>query len=473
MMKTKVTRFCGVLLGVLAAGVASAAGSVAPAGEARPAAVVSMDPPDQLIFKDGRVVKGRVLEETDTQVRFLVIVAGIEGEQVYNKSDLLAIERGPERAEQAEAKAAAPKKAARSDEPREGAPGVYVVNFEGYFGRDIAPTPMRSIAEDIAKHEPEYVVLVIDNAWEYITGEEFSDEVTDFDAFSITEQIEPIFTKELPDMLGYTPKYVAWVKNAMGGAAFLPLNFDTIYFSSEGRIGGIGKLEQIFGSTGDESVREKQFSLRLARARGMANRGGYDARIIEAMARTDYVLSYRIVNGRAVLIEAEPNTELNEVLLTDDGQGDNEDTIQERARGLGNDNLTMTADIARTIGVSKGTVDNMDSLLYEIGIDRNHRMIEGREERIREQWSRSVENAERQLRDLLEEFQRIQVGGERRERQIARSQQIDKLRRIISLLKRYEEVINSGIFRMPEGMPSIPQMEVMIEQIRQEQMKDR
>ncbi len=481
-MKTQRNRvLAAAVAGVLAmVGFAGAATVGAPGVAPVTESILSVpgDPPDQLIFKDGRVVKGRVLEETETQVRFLVIVAGIEGEQTYNKADLLAIDRGPEGGE---AKAEATTQAHNGDgadhpdAPADAnAPGVYVVNIEGHFGRDITPTTIRQIAKDIVKQRPQYVILVIDNAWGTLSGQEFGDDVNQFDQLFLTEDIEPIFTKELPVMLGYEPKIVAWVKNAMGGAAFLPLNFDTIYFSSEGRIGGIGRLEEIYGTMGDERVREKQFSLRLGHARGMAITGGYDAKIIEAMARTEYVLSYRIDNGKAVLINAEPDTDRGEVLLTDDGQGDNEDTIQERARDKGNDNLTITADIAKTIGISKGTVDDLDSLLYELEIDHNYRLIDAREERIRKQWTRGVENAERQLRDLMEEYGRIQVAGERRERQAARSRQIATLRKIISLLERYEEVIGVRMFRMPEGgVPSVPQIEVMIEQITQEQMKDR
>ena len=468
--------WAGVAAGVLAAiGVMS---SAAVGGPTPVVSVVADDTPDQLIFKDGRIIEGKVLEETATQVRFLVVVAGIKGEQTYNKSDILAIERGVggDDAEGTTTPASgvvdrATDPAAAEGDP--GAPGVYVINVEGFYGRDISPTPMRSIVKDAARSRPDYVILVVDNAWESFGGEEFDDTVQMFDQLFLTEDIEPILTKEMPDILGYSPKIVVWVKNAMGGAAFLPLNFDTIYFSSEGRLGGIGGLEKIFGTTGDERVREKQFSLRLAHARGMANRGGYDGRLITAMARTEYVMSYRIENGRAVLVEGEPNSEIGEQLLTDDGAGDNEDSDYERARGLGNDNLTLTADVAGILGVSKGEVDNLDDLLYELGIDRNYRMIDTREERIREQWTRSVENAERQLRDLWEEFGRIQVQGERRERMAARASQMTKLREIISVLTRYEEVIKVGMFRLPPGLPPIPALEVMIEQIRQEQMKDR
>ncbi|MFG0260717.1 MAG: hypothetical protein ACF8LK_10240, partial [Phycisphaerales bacterium JB041] len=95
-MKTQRNR----VLAAAIAGVLAVAGAVGATGNeasvAAPVAFSAGDPPDQLVFKDGRVIKGRVLEETETQVRFLVIVAGIEGEQTYNKADLLAIDRGPE-----------------------------------------------------------------------------------------------------------------------------------------------------------------------------------------------------------------------------------------------------------------------------------------------------------------------------------------------------------------------------------------
>jgi hypothetical protein len=350
---------------------------------------------------------------------------------------------------------------------------VYVVNIEGFYGRDISKTPLRSIVKDAAKARPDYVILVVDNAWESFGGEEFDDTVQQFDQLFLTEDLEPILTKEMPDILGYQPKVVVWVKNAMGGAAFLPFNFDTVYFASEGRMGGIGGLETIFGSAGSARVREKQFSLRLAHARGMANRGGYNADLIEAMARTDSVMSYRIENGKAMLVQGMPNTDAGEQLLTDDGAGENADNDFERARGLGNDNLTLTADLAGTLGVSRATVDELDDLLYELGIDRNYRLCESREKRIREQWTRSVEAAERQLADLLEAYAKIQVQGERPERQQARASQITKLREMIGVLTKCDEVIKVGMFRLPPGMPSIQDIGVLIEQIRQEQMKDR
>ena len=439
---------------------------------------VSMDPPDQLIFKDGRIIEGEVLEETETQVRFMVIVAGIKGEQVYNKADILAIERGVGESDDADGgvvgdEADAPE-APVYGEPMDGAPGVYMLELKGLFGRDIAPTPIRRAIKDAVQYRPQYLIIVVDNAWENQIGQALADdEAAAFDQLFQTEEMEPIFTKELPEMLGYEPEIVVWVRNAMGGAAFLPFNFDTIYFSSEGRMGGIGRLEQIFGSAGTVRTREKQFSLRLGHARGMAVRGGYDTRLIEAMARTQYVLSYRIEGGKAVMVESMPNTDLGEVLLTDDGQGENQDNIQELARGLGNDNLTLDAETAEILGVSKGTVDDIDDLLYELEIDRNHKMIEGRADRLMERWGRELESAERSLRDLWKRYNETVVQGEYRERTTARATQMQLLMKIKSLLEKYDEVYSVRMLRLPPGLPPVNVLEMLHEQIRQEQMKDR
>ncbi len=440
---------------------------------------VSFDTPDQLIFKDGRIISGKVLEETETQVRFLVVVAGISGEQTYNKADILAIERG-EVGDEVEATTTParggvdhPDNPIAADTADENAPGVYVLELTGKFGRDIAPTPIRNTIKDIAKYRPEYVIVVMDNTWETARGDERPDFAAEFDQFRITEEIEPILTKELPEILGYNPKVVVWVKTAMGGAAFLPLNFDTVYFSSDGKMGGIGNLTELFGSTGTAIVREKQFSLRMGRARGMAVRGGYDTKIVTAMARVGYVLSYRIERGKAVLVEAMPNSDLGEFLLTDNGEGENADSVRALARGEGNDVLTLDAKIAGILGVSKGQVDELDDLLYELEIERSHKVIEGKSKRLMERWGGELVSAERSLRDLWKQVGEIQVQGEYRERQAARARQMQIITKIILILEKYDEVYKVRLLKIPDGLPPVTQLEIMHEQLRQDQMKDR
>ncbi|MFX8523840.1 hypothetical protein ABTM10_20375, partial [Acinetobacter baumannii] len=68
-------------------------------------------------------------------------------------------------------------------------------------------------------------------------------------------------------------RVVFWIKRAMVGAAFLPFVSKEIYFLPEGRMGGIGTLQDF--DLGDKRVNEKQISLRLGHAEGIAIQGGY------------------------------------------------------------------------------------------------------------------------------------------------------------------------------------------------------
>ncbi|MCL4740570.1 MAG: hypothetical protein KJZ54_00040 [Phycisphaerales bacterium] len=469
----------GWVVSVLSAVVAAAAIlSPIPAGEASAGMVqdgTATRGKDVLIFKDGRIVEGRVLEETATEIRFEVKVGTIAAPTVYRKADILEVQRGA--ATDAPASPAPGVRDERRDaSPRvtgdPGAPGIYVMEMTGRIGRDISVTPIRNVLEDARQHKPDVLIVVIDNAWQFGDGRDAPDDAASFGQIFIAEDIEPIFTQEIPQKWGYSPRIIIWVKKAMGGACFIPFNFPEIYFHPDGKMGGIGNLIFQYGNTGDEMVREKLFSAGMGHARGMANHGGYDPRIVTAMARTDYVLSYRMVGGRAELLERLPEGP-NEFLLTNDGTKDEfKDTIQALARGEGKNTLTLNAKVARDLGVSKGTVSNLDELLFELQLHRRHNLIEGRAKQIWERWGKDITEGEREIRRLMQEFGRIQVQGDYNQRSAARAQQIRTLQRIQQILKRFEEVASLGLMEL-EGVPSPQEIDVIIEQIRQEQMKDK
>ena len=48
---------------------------------------------DRLILNNGRIVEGRIIRETETEVEIEVIVAGISAPAVYPKSEIIEIER--------------------------------------------------------------------------------------------------------------------------------------------------------------------------------------------------------------------------------------------------------------------------------------------------------------------------------------------------------------------------------------------
>ena len=50
--------------------------------------------PDRVVLRSGKIVDGRILEESDTQIVMNVVVAGIVAKTTYPKSDILEIKRG-------------------------------------------------------------------------------------------------------------------------------------------------------------------------------------------------------------------------------------------------------------------------------------------------------------------------------------------------------------------------------------------
>lgn len=319
---------------------------------------------------------------------------------------------------------------------------VYSFTLDGWFGKDVSETPIADALEDARQANADYIIITVDTDWHQygdpLQSDLEEDVIGGFDQFFRTKAMAPLFQEKML-VWDKKPKVVFWVKNAMGGAAFLPFLSDTMYFHPEGRIGGIRGIFVQF-TTGDRVVIEKQVSLRLATAQGIAIQNGYEPKLIEALTRGDYVLSYRLVGGRPVYLEREPRS-TDEFLLTNDALvQENADSIQAIARGEGVNWLTLKAPVAQILNVSKGTVENMDDLLFELGIARNYEMV-GNGEKIMDDWSKSIKRTEEALGRLWREWSDIAVEGDWNERRRARGQQRAKLQQMIGLLERYKEAI--------------------------------
>jgi hypothetical protein len=429
---------------------------------------------DSLILRTGNIVKGKIIEEKADEIIFEVDVAGIRSKTSYKRADILAVNKGTGSTETAATPGAEPgaKKAPEAPAKNEGAPKVYVLELEGWFGEDISQTPIRQAMADAKRHEVDYIVVSINNDWSmerFGNIGEIKDDVGQFDQFWRALEIDPIFGHEVPQW-SKPPKVVFWVKKAMGGAAFLPLGSRDVYFASEGKMGGIGHLDKMFGGTGDEVVRQKQYSLRVVTAQGIAVRAGHDPKLVKAMAEDEYILSVKYEGGVPVFLERMPESP-DEELLTDDGKDERQDDIVRLARGEGNDCLTINAELARKLGVSKGTVDTLDDLLFHLGIARNHQIVEGQAKNIQKTWIAGVENAKRRLEKLWEEFQRVEVAapGGYQQRTQARGRRKSIINEMQSLIKRYEEAINPNQI----GVPNYNQLEEQKRIIELDQLRDK
>lgn len=430
---------------------------------------------DVVTFRNGSQVEGVILEETATTLRMRVEMYGISSETVYDKKDVLSIVRA-DKAPGGEAPAdPTPSPAPRSiSTPNAQAPAdanakrVYVVNLAGQFGRDISQTPIRNAVEDARKNNAQVIIFALDAEWKFNEFEEAGDDAAAFDQLFRCDEIFPILREEIPRRFDEDPQIVFWIKKAMGGAAFLPLVCPNIYFHPDARMGGIGNLSTMFGSTGDEVVRQKQLSLRLATAEGAAIEGGYDVAIVRAMSMIEKVYSYRMEGGKPVFIEGYPDPSRGEILLTDDGIDANRDSDAERVRHMGNDVLTLDAVLAQKLRLSDGTCNTIDDVIYALGLSRSHVRVDKDSDKIMESWSQGVVNAERKLMKLAREFQEIQVQGDYRERSRARGQQINKLEEMQSIIRRYKEALRLNQI----GVPDENQIQIFIEQIKLEQLAD-
>jgi hypothetical protein len=145
-------------------------------------------------------------------------------------------------------------------------------------------------------------------------------------------------------------------------------------------------------------------------------------------------------------------------LLSDDGEGENED--KEALRG--NDLFTLEPDWAEKLGISKGVADSIDDLAFRMGIQRNYKAISGKDSRGQKAmatWKEGVEEAVRQIAPppgseqapmgkLWVKFNEIGVNGDFNDRKQARGQRLAILSQIRSIVTRYAEVFDpEGQFR--------------------------
>lgn len=437
------------------------------------------DAMDRVIMRDGRILEGRILKETPKELEFQLIMAGgLTATRTIDRSEILDIKKGstPEVAEGEKKTTKTAEKGAATAAPAAAGTKVYIVPLKGEFQRDVALTPMKRVMEDAKRAQPDILIFRVDCEFK-VNGQEipeWADEPGSFDQLELARQIDPLITdaiREDPEWK-VKPRLVFWVQKALGGVAFLPFLSPELYYASTAKHGGIGYLDYLFEGIGDDVVREKQRSLRLGRAQGLALKGGHPVEILTAMARVDYVLSVNFVGGRPEFHE----DTTGEVLLTDDGDmnAGRRDTVDDVLRFTGNDVLTLTADMAQRLGMSDGTVDSEDQLFEKLGIARSNPIRVGKAKALLEEWSKGVTEAEFAIRRLWRDFERVTVRepGGWNERTAARGKQKAILKDILSFLEKYGESISPYEIRAMPGQ-MITRVKLMIDEVEQAQRRDK
>jgi hypothetical protein len=474
------------VLAIGAAGICSAGASYRPEppDKTKKTTQADKDVKDVLILRSGNKVEGKIIEETDTAIKFkLVATGGIVAERTYDKADILAIERGDAAKDEKEPKTDPAPKAASGKKGEGVGDGtgskIYMINLTGDFGRDVALTPMKSVLSDAKKQQPDILVIKIDCNFK-VRGQEAPDFAADpgaFDELELARQMAVQVTDEIDQSPEWKvkPRLVFWVKKALGGVAFLPFVSKEIYYTSDAHHGGIGYLDFLFDGVGDEVVRQKQRSLRLARAIGLGLKGGHPQEILKAMSVMEYVLSVSFEGGKPVFHE----DETGDILLTDDGnkEAGRRDTIDQVARFQGNDVLMLDAEMAKRLGMSSGTIDTVDQLIFALGVSRNYKIIPGKGDQAFSEWGKSVTDAEVTFRRLKRDMGRVEVKqpGKYKERTEARGRRKAILKEMLALITRYKESMNPR--EIADPLMSLDDWEtrltLQITEIEQEQRRDK
>jgi hypothetical protein len=445
---------------------------------------------DTLVMKSGQILKGKIISETPERVVFRVSIAGMQTDVPYERSQIEKVLRGAASDTTPAVKPAAPNApavpAAPGAVPAAATPAgtsgrfiqgegtrYYIIELTGEFGSEISQTPISQALKNAKEQKADVIIFMLDAKWEQSKLEPLPDDAANFDEIFRAEDIVPLLVEEVPTTWEKPPRIVFWVKKAMAGASLLPLVSREIYFAPDGKIGGLGNLTFMMEGVGDEVVREKQRSLRMGHAEGWAIRGGYDYRLIQAMARIEYVLSVRYKDGKPELFEGYPK-DPGEELLTDSGMGAQADTVEERVNGIGNDVLTLDERNARLLGLSKGTVSNKDELLDALGLSRGAIDVSDRSARIMRDWKGGLERAQTQLRRLLRDFGdvRVEAPGDYDARTKARNQRRRIIRDMRALLRQWGEAL-TGRWLNQNQIPGDLQLDYIDGGIEIEQKKDR
>jgi hypothetical protein len=431
--------------------VASAALDVAVA-EPKPASGAGTDAkagdgPDVLIFKDGKVFYGTIVSETAATVRFKGKVAGLDFETEYPKADILQVKKGERKAGEGAAAAdpgkgatpgATPPPASDASASANGKNRYYWIELKGELGSQISETPLREALTDARKNDANTIVLEYDPVWKIDPRNPLPELASNFDEMFRAERICEVFTDDVPKDWPVKPRIAMWVKDAMGGGAFLPIVVPELYFAGEAKMGGVGNLGDLFDGVGDEVVRQKQRSLRLGHAEGWCIAG--------------------------------------EELLTDDGEENNKDTLNQVLRGDGgNDVLTINARLAEILGLSRRTVDTRDDLLSAMNIALDSVEVKGRSKNIMRDWDTGVESTKRTLLKLMDDYRevRVQPPADYAARSKARGQQRGILEQMLRLQKgKFGEGL-SPRWLGQNGIPGEADINTLLEQIKIQQTKDR
>ena len=329
----------------------------------------------------------------------------------------------PEKSSPAQGKKAAPKatSAAKDKAAAPAAPGqklksVYVVPFKGQFGTDIHPACYEEILKDLEAKRPDVIIFELESAdidrVEYM-GEDPSNAGL-FSAASDDTMMRKLL-RDFKDKHGYAQQYM-WVKDSVGYGSLLAFSWPNMYMAPNARLFGLNRVASFWTRVEDPEVRAKFREAAVAIINGFLSSGGYDLKIGEAMLRPEMLLSASY-KGR-------------NIEWRDDAKG------HWVVDGRDDSTAGFSAESAEELGLSKGSADSLDELMFVLGVREFDRMPDDGEKlhkKYVDEWRKAYE----QCGKLIEESNVAQEDAQSSNPKGNLNKAKSALTRVLGLMKKY------------------------------------
>lgn len=419
---------------------------------------------DRILFRDGRQINGDIVELHPDRVRILVSKAGMSADVTYERSEIAHLrwdgawigDPPPDVERDRDGDAAT---------WDDGVTVVYTIPLTGEIRTCCAATPMRRMIEEAREHRADILLVTIDMDDERGLVRTYEEAIPIYDDLHHLQAGRYRLREFVREHRSWRakPRLLFQVRRARGASAFLPLLSQEIWFAPDAVLGSSAPLTLL--PEVDYQPYRKRHVRRLHHATTMALEGGHASLLAFAMADEAFTASFSIIDGEPVFYDSLHG----DFLLTDDGQDERRDTLEDVAAGRVNDILWMDAELARQIGFSRGTVATIEEVLERAGVGGPVRVVDGGG--IIAGWREELAAARPELAALLEEFGQIEVEGDYYDRTAARASQIRMLKKIKTLLDRVGEAIDVyELGNVPDNWNT--NVEVMIQQVRNRQLAD-
>ncbi len=261
-------------------------------------------------------------------------------------------------------------------------PVVYVIPMAGQMGTDIHPSIYEEIIEDANEIKPDLIVFRLDSA---DVDTNFHIQNDDRREFGMWQNIE-VYRDMMTDLQNKLPvdldNQVMWIEDAVGPSTLFALSFPNIYMTKDARFWGLDAVQRFADGWSDPDVRAKMYAAWVGIASGFGQAGGYPLELIWAMIEPQRSLGVKF-EGREVAW----SNDLAGTYWTIDG---NPEAV-----------ARFNSDSAENVMLSKGTVLDLDDLMFLLG-HREYQVADSGQqlaEKYVEGWRRAFERCESLMKD--------------------------------------------------------------------------